>query len=66
MVLYRGSGRVPIKRKCHHVPLLTDPPQINNNKNIKQVRVMYTPFIGDEKRDIVEYTSLGARPVFHA
>jgi hypothetical protein len=24
-----------------------------------QVRVMYTPFIGDEKRDIVEYTSLG-------
>ena len=24
-----------------------------------QVRVMYTPYIGDEKRDIVEYTSLG-------
>jgi len=24
-----------------------------------QVRVMYTPFIGDEKRDVVEYTSLG-------
>lgn len=27
-----------------------------------QVRVMYTPFIGDEKRDIVEYTSLGTQP----
>lgn len=26
---------------------------------VLQVRVMYTPFIGDEKRDIVEYTSLG-------
>jgi len=24
-----------------------------------QVRVMYTPYIGDEKRDVVEYTSLG-------
>jgi sugar/nucleoside kinase (ribokinase family) len=24
-----------------------------------QVRVMYTPLIGDEKRDIVEYTSMG-------
>lgn len=24
-----------------------------------QVRVMYTPFMGDDKRDIVEYTSLG-------
>jgi myo-inositol-1-phosphate synthase len=24
-----------------------------------QVRVMYTPFVGDEKRDVVEYTSLG-------
>ena len=24
-----------------------------------QVRVMYTPYIGDEKRDVVEYSSLG-------
>ena len=24
-----------------------------------QVRVMYTPYMGDEKRDVVEYTSLG-------
>lgn len=26
---------------------------------------MYTPFIADEKRDIVEYTSLGASSPMH-
>ena len=31
-----------------------DEPQLDH-----QVRVMYTPYIGDEKRDVVEYTSLG-------